>query len=160
MLDTSIHRNPPPKGWWLKDPTSDRKAFGFVLRGKPEGWVVYRTLKQSPAERAGVLEGDQILSVDTYSLDANGATDLLELFTLLNHDEGSGPYDLQIRRRATGSSVSLAVQTKPLRDLLAADFDLGGSSLGGCSTCLTCQPTSIGWYDCGSHPCIDRCTIG
>jgi hypothetical protein len=69
MLNLKSQKNTPPeRGWWLNEPASDRKAFGMVLHRIDGNWKVARTLIGSPAEKAGVAEGEWLMSVDDYPL--------------------------------------------------------------------------------------------
>jgi hypothetical protein len=158
MLETTLlPRTPVERGWWLKDPASDRKAFGFVLHKSNDVWVVHRTLKQSPAELSGIQTGDELQAVDRYLLSGGG--DIMELFHLVNLDEHSTSHDLAIIRQGS-NKITLSVQKQPLRALLATDYDLGGHILDTCYSCRFCRSISIGWSDCGGTQCFNQCSVG
>lgn len=151
-----IEMSEPERGWWLNDPASDRPAFGFVLHLREGVWVVARTLIGSPAEKAGVAEGDRLLSVDDYQV-GEGKGDFLELAALMKLD-GSSTHQLMFDRQSGRGEKS--VEQLPLRQLLELDYDNGGSALRGCVGCRTCRPVTIGATDCSSGCPGNYCTVG
>jgi len=146
----------PQKGWWLKEPASDRKAFGMVLHYIDGSWTVARTLIGSPAEKAGVTAGERFASVDGYEVGA-GKGDMYELQLLIELDT-AGTHILTFR--AKSGDIKRNIEKSPLRRLLEFDYDNGGADLAGCVGCLTCRPLTIGATDCNSGCPGNYCTIG
>jgi predicted metalloprotease with PDZ domain len=89
MLNVESKKNATPeRGWWLNEPASDRLAFGVVLHLINGNWTVARTLIGSPSEKAGLIKGQQLLSVDGYELSA-GKGEPYELQVLMQLDNAT-----------------------------------------------------------------------
>lgn len=144
------------RGWWMSEPASDRLAFGVVLHLIDGNWMVARTLAGSPAEKAGLSRGQQLLSVDGYELGA-GKGEPYELQVLMQLDSSKTH---RLAFLTASGELSLEVQKSSLRQLLAHDFDNGGATLGACVGCRTCRPVTIGATDCSSGCPGNYCTIG
>jgi len=154
MLNLESQKDVPiEKDWWLKDPTSKRKAFGLVLHKTGEVWTVARCLIGSPAEQAGVLSGERLMSVDGYMLEPGS---FVELFSLMS-ESTSSTYELSFQ--SDSGDIVRKINADSLRDILERDFSNGGAKLLYCVGCRTCRPVSIGATHCGPGACADYCTI-
>lgn len=157
MLSLESKQNAKPqRDWWLNEPASDRKAFGVVLHQKDGNWTVARTLIGSPAEKAGVIAGEQLASVDGYEVGA-GRGDMYEL-QLLMLDDPSDSH--RVTFRAASGDAHRDIKKLPLRQLLEFDYDNGGALLASCYGCRTCRPVTIGATNCSSGCPGNYCTVG
>ena len=138
------------------DPASDRKAFGVVLHQRDGHWRVARTLIGSPAEKAGVLAGEALLSVDGYEV-GFGRGDMYELQALMLDDASSSH---RVTFLAASGEVRRDIDKLSLRMLLEFDYDNGGATLSTCVGCRTCRPLTIGATDCSSGCPGNSCTVG
>lgn len=155
MLNLESKKNTPlERGWWLTDPASDRKAFGVVLHDKDGMWTVARTLIGSPAEKAGVKAGEQLVAIDEYELTTGS---MFELYSLITADTS---LSYQLRFRGVAGEAKRDIAVAPLRQLLEHDYDNGGAHLLACVGCRTCRPVTIGATDCSSGCPGNGCTIG
>lgn len=102
-------------GGWVGLPEGpEGYCTGFralVLKG-PSEVVVYLVLPQSPAHRAGVLPGDEVLEVDGHAVSSLKPTELGEM--LVTPDR-SRQITVTLRRR--GSTRRLALVTEGLSDI-------------------------------------------
>jgi len=154
--------------WWDADPYSLGGGLGIVLHQKPRNrWVVADVLRNSPAERAGVLSGDYVLQIDDYALSAPDA-DVVEFMGLVRTARGS----LRLLLSRMSRRVEVQIGAEPMRSVLEVAAQLGQSLLpllpgdggggggGGCASCKSCRPTVIGWTDCGTgRRCRSRCLV-
>jgi predicted metalloprotease with PDZ domain len=151
----SKYGSTPEKGWWLSEPASNRSAFGIVLHQIDGNWVVARTLIGSPAEKAGLLKGQQLLAVDEYEVGL-GKGDEYELQALMQLD-ASPSHRLSIL--TSSGETSREIRKRPLRELLEFDFTNGGATLGYCVGCRTCRTLIQGATDCSSGCPGNRCLL-
>jgi len=157
MLNLESKNNcTPEKGWWLNEPASDRMAFGIVLHQVDGIWIVARTLIGSPAEKAGVLKGEQFLSVDGYDVDV-GKGDMYELQILMQLDTSNLHH---VTFRTASANLTREIEKTTLRTLLEFDYDNGGAIRGYCYGCRTCRSVTIGATGCSSGCPGDYCTVG
>ena len=156
MLNLKLEENRmPERGWWLKEPGSDRKAFGMVLHQVEEKWKVARTLIGSPAEKAGVTKGEWFMSVDDYNLGA-GRGEMYELHLLMRLDTSVSH---RVTFRTESGDVSRVIQKAALRQLLEIDYDNGGRDY--CYGCHTCTEWTYGESVCRmGGACFNDCSIG
>src|SRR5581483_11025922 len=157
MLDLKSQTNQvPERGWWLKEPASDRLAFGMVLHLINGEWTVARTLIGSPAEKAGVKTGEKLASVDGYEVGREKG-DMYELQQLMLADSSRSHQLTFVNGKG---KEKRDVEKRPLRELLEHDYDNGGATLRGCVGCRTCRPLTIGATDCSSGCPGNYCTVG
>jgi hypothetical protein len=140
-------------GWWLYDAAIDRPAFGMILHMNDGVWTVARTLIGSPAEQAGIKQGSCLQFVDGFRLGEN-TSDFLELSSLMKMDN-SPTHILTF-----SDETEHVLEKKPLRDLIAFDYENGGASLRGCYHCRSCRSATIGATDCSSGCPGNYCTVG
>ena len=139
MLNLTTQRDiKPERGWWLKEPGSDRKAFGVVLNFIEGRWRVARILFGSPAEKAGVAPGEHLISVGKYEVGA-GKGDIHELHLLMHAGAASSHL---VTFDSAGGLIERSIKKFPLHRILEFDFDNGGSLLGACVGSMTCRPTT------------------
>jgi hypothetical protein len=130
----------------------NRLAMGCVIRWKPYGWIVTRTLEGSPAAAVGVTSGDSIKSV-------NGV-DLLqeEEINILLRRLFAGEPTSKINLQRGSEILEVQLEPVPLAQLIEIDWAARGE-MSYCFTCRMCFSTTDGWYECGSGGCSDRCSI-
>jgi hypothetical protein len=138
---------PKMEKWWHKDPDCHRLGIGVILHWKPMGWVVDRTLAGSPAENAGIRQGDIIITMNEFEL--AGRSDIRESW--LHKDS---PFSINLMR-GSGEIVQ-SIEAKTLRELFDEEERLGGT-LVGCYTCYDCYDTSNGYRQCGESGCSGEC---
>jgi PDZ domain len=149
-----------PDRWWETDPFMEGYGLGLVLHqvedaGK-NSWLVARTLEGSPAAESGILAGDTIEGIGSYSASEYGLDELI-LFLRRPRDLG------WVVRSANskGTSADHLVTTKPLRGLMQSDrIANGNQGGGGCVSCRRCFPTSRGYSNCSADGrCKGSCAL-
>jgi carboxyl-terminal processing protease len=99
ILTTKGLRDPPP---------APAREYGVRLTKDPTGYFILFPIQNSPASRAGVLEGDRLLKVDTLEIHAEETTDVVEaalrgpvgqtVQLTVGHSPQYLPVELQIKR--------------------------------------------------------------
>lgn len=132
-------------------------GIGVVLQQRDGRWIVTRPLLGSPAEEAGLVEGDVVIAVGGVAMATDSPRTVLHriLPSLDKEDK------LEISFLRAEQSVSLMVSFKPLRTLAEEDERRGGLQFGNCRTCTLCNFTTSGVLDCKPQggQCAIPCTV-
>jgi len=141
-----------PTYWWRDDPDAQRQGFGMILHLKEGKWVVARTLVGSPADMAGLKNGDRLHSIAGNEI---ASTKLNSAMQLLDGDTG---HNVSLLRGQ--QLLEVRMQPALLRDLFERDAaGNGGIVLLSCVSCPTCYPRTSGAAQCSDCPAYN-CTTG
>jgi C-terminal processing protease CtpA/Prc len=151
----ATHEKATSDRWWQDHPDVDRQALGIVFHKRGDKWIVHRALLGSPAEAAGVQQGDVLHEIIGKAIEASiRPTKLAALIEIL--DTGSAHKIGFLRGE---EKVSKEMRPRVLRELLELDVMRGGAARGYCLACPRCRPSTSGVTVCSDCPSY-TCTIG
>jgi C-terminal processing protease CtpA/Prc len=149
------HNTPDSATWWRNHPDTERQGFGIVFHANGENWVVHRTLRGSPADRAGVQSGDIIRTVSAQSISKSlRRTKLTALIDIL---ESTIDHDIAFLRGQ--KQFVTKMRPRVLRELIEDEMAQGGTEATYCYSCPNCYFRTAGAAQCSDCP-TSNCTVG
>ena len=133
-----------------KSPLAKGDGIGLIIHQRGKRCQVLHVFSKSPAEKAGILKGDYLESIDGYKISIKSMLSAILLLRL----QKSFLHKTKFNRKSRFRNFS--IRSKPLGGLIGIDvFDQFGS--WPCNECDTCFPEIAGAVDCTG--CYDPCFV-
>lgn len=134
----------------LDDESTQSLGLVLVNREDGKGWVVKKVVADSPAERAGIVEGDRVRSINGYDMGEGKETTYPEVSSQL------GGSDARVIVERNRKRLTFDVDTERTSNLYSAEgSDADGTAQSAC-VCFSrsCYPNcyyySLQGYTCGT----------